>query len=324
MRRAVIAMVALAACKNKPHVDLEFDLDLRSHTCATYPRDRALAREVEQISERVTEKGADSPEVFARDGALVVRLPAETSAMLRDDIAALVTRTAKLELRLVDDSSLEMAQLASHAAGGDVQAMVDQGPRRHAVVLSAADRDGALPVDEARHFGCEFSDDRVEDGKVHCVVKGYRLIEDRVAEITASDPALALPPDRELVYGYQNDARAWRSYLAHREVVLDGTAIEKVRATYDTARAFPIVDAELTATGAKGLAALSAQHAGERIAILLDGRVKAAPMIPAVFEGTHWRIATDGSDLDERERERDDLAVVLRVGSLPCGLRRVR
>src|SRR5262249_53316563 len=161
------SIVALAACK-KPHVDIEFDLDTRSHVCATTPRDRALARAVEQIAERVNEKGVYSPEVFARDGALVLRLPEDTPEFLRDTLAELVTRTAKLEMRLLDDNSVEMATLAARAAGGDVETMMDQGPRHHAVALRATDRDDKIPVEQARHFGCEFRDDRIVDGTVSC------------------------------------------------------------------------------------------------------------------------------------------------------------
>lgn len=70
----------------------------------------------------------------------------------------------------------------------------------------------------------------------------------------------------------------------HRAAELNETDIEGARAAGDVND--PSIEVTLTKDGAKKLARLSADHANKPLAILVDGKVIAAPVIRANLGGT--------------------------------------
>src|SRR5262249_32649431 len=60
---------------------------------------------------------------------------------------------------------------------------------------------------------------------------------------------------------------------------------------------------------------------GQKLATILDDKVKSAPIINGAIKGGRASITMGGSDADRQIKERDELVNVLRTGSLPAPLR---
>jgi preprotein translocase subunit SecD len=69
--------------------------------------------------------------------------------------------------------------------------------------------------------------------------------------------------------------------------LLDVTAVKSARITYESGPNLPAVQVLFTDSGAKQLAEITRQHIGDRLAIIVDGKLLIAPKIDAeISEGS--------------------------------------
>jgi preprotein translocase subunit SecD len=288
-------------------------------------RAAALANAVDVIRERVDEKGL-AVSVVAKDGERIeVELPTtddETIARLQDVIA----RRATLELRVVDAGSQYTSAVvnrvvlepdtaqASGITAGDDQWVPPIGSPVQDWYLRAEDREETVSAQEADRIRCSNPDHR-------CSVTGRRMLERYLETLVASDPAFVVPADREILYGYVEPTDGtrpfWRTYYVERVVRLDGRAVATASTSYDPAAGVPLVMVELNPAGAKVFEQLTTDQVGRKIAIVLDGKVKSAPIINAPVAGGRVQITMGGGTQAHQEREAMDLVAVLKTGSLP-------
>ncbi len=303
----------------------------------------ALRNAVNTIRERIDEKGIAEPTVKEKGEDIIVELPGlddESIARVKDIIA----RTAKLEFKVVDDGNGSgapfMSQLYSHinsdaeAKKLEILAEVDQwqpengGRRRTDYYLMARDRQEQVPVAEAKDIGCYDKDAEVVDGKVKCNVVGWRVIERYLTSLAAKDGKFKMPDDREIKYELEepgpeaDDQRPyWRSYYLDRQVRLTGSAISEAMATYDNTTNRPIVIVDFNRFGSRVFSDLTSQIVGQKLATILDDKVKSAPIINGPIPGGRASITMGGRDPQRQEREAQDLVAVLKTGSLPAPLK---
>lgn len=173
----------------------------------------ALTNAVSTIRERINEKGVAEPDVVEKDDDIIVELPGlneESIAETKDIIA----RTAKLEMKVVDDCAKPgvngcvaatgphtgspymqklFARVGSDPKGNptdpdakklDIHAEIDQwrpdngGDAHTDYYLRAYDRDEMVPVAWAKQHGKDAClKNPVENGKVKCTVTGREIIE---------------------------------------------------------------------------------------------------------------------------------------------------
>ena len=118
----------------------------------------------------------------------------------------------------------------------------------------------------------------------------------------------------EAVYGYEvvKDAQG-EPYLLEKNVPLTGAELANAHVDYGRF-ASPEVSFSLTPEGSKVFAALTRANIGRRLAIVLDGKVKSAPVIQSEI--------SDQGQITGRftPQEANDLALVLRSGALPAPL----
>jgi preprotein translocase subunit SecD len=106
------------------------------------------------------------------------------------------------------------------------------------------------------------------------------------------------------------------------KVELDGTAIEDAYGSYDANTDTPTVVIVMTPAGSRQMIDLTSRTVGKRLAVLLEGNIKSLLAVTsAPPDGNRFIFHIEGPDQLTRERQRDDLVAVLRVGSLPCPLR---
>jgi preprotein translocase subunit SecD len=149
----------------------------------------ALKNAVSTIRERINEKGVAEPSVFTKDDEIVVELPGLDKDKIADT-RELIARTAKLEMKVVDDCAIDVpegctAGAATHDGSpymkrvfarihGDPKKGVkpdqlaeelqitaevdgwrpeDGGVNHTDFYLKAHDREESMTVDQAKHFG---------------------------------------------------------------------------------------------------------------------------------------------------------------------------
>lgn len=134
------------------------------------------------------------------------------------------------------------------------------------------------------------------------------------------------PPNTEVAYEpiapapEMTDQRmAWRTYLVSTTVALDGTDIMNAIATTDPYSQRPLIGLEFNRKGGAKFGDLTARIQGHKLATLLGGVVKSAPVINGPIRGGRAQISMGGGDPLKMEHERDVLVDVLKTGSLPLG-----
>jgi preprotein translocase subunit SecD len=128
-----------------------------------------------------------------------------------------------------------------------------------------------------------------------------------------------IPSDVELVWGTETRSIAGKLYyplyVVQSEPLITGEYLTDAQAIRDPQFGFPIVPFELTRQGGRIFERGTARHVGDRMAIILDGKVQGNP--PVIREVLSNRAQIElgaGSTLEEAQ----DLALVLRAGALPA------
>ena len=126
-----------------------------------------------------------------------------------------------------------------------------------------------------------------------------------------------LPRGDAIYFMKETDSRTGRikksPILLKDRTLMTGDAVKtahvRIGGTYNE----PYVALELTDRGARLFAKITEENVGKRLAIVLDGVVRSAPVIREKIGGGHAQIS--GSFTHE---EASDLAIVLRAGALPA------
>ena len=93
-----------------------------------------------------------------------------------------------------------------------------------------------------------------------------------------------LPDDRELAFGKTAPDR-WRTYVVTHEAALDGDDIATANLDGDHT-----LSLAFTPEGAEKLSDLTANIAGHKLAVLIDGTVQAAPVVQSRIDGGRAQI----------------------------------
>ncbi len=153
----------------------------------------------------------------------------------------------------------------------------------------------------------------VDRDRVIKLIKQIAFLEFKLVDEDKERVAKALkgevPEGYEL--GYSEDGSP---LLLEKKAVLTGNDLSDAKSGFDSSM-MPDVNLTLNAEGTKKFARLTAENVGRRLAIVLDGKVKSAPVI-------REPIATGNAQITGRftVEEARDLALVLRAGALPCPL----
>ena len=154
---------------------------------------------------------------------------------------------------------------------------------------------------------------------------GFLVLEEAVAAVDSllARPELQrlLPRGFELKWGAQVQSYANERYrplyaVAARSI-LTGAELREAIALRDPMTSAPEVQFELSRSAGRRFADATGRNVGNRLAILLDGRVEGEPPVIEERIGATGRIALGGRSLEEA----NDLALILRAGALPVPLK---
>jgi hypothetical protein len=115
------------------------------------------------------------------------------------------------------------------------------------------------------------------------------------------------------------DAPYWRSYVVADASEIDGESIANAVGTFDPNTHRPIVLLDFDRASAETFSNLTGRIAGHKLAMVVDGVVKSAPIINGRISGGRASITMGGKDSRAQEHERDLLVSVLRGAGLPPG-----
>jgi preprotein translocase subunit SecD len=272
-------------------------------------RDYALRQGIETIRNRVDKLGVAEPTIIKKGTDIIVELPGLKPADF-ERIKSIIGRTAQLEFKIVDDGSEYMKKAAGAVPKRDPKAPL-----------------GPTDID----VGTEAWNEE-DSGKAHEDVylrsKSRDALQKFFAGLTGE---LAVPPDHEIGYeevqgrgdgGEQTPDKFWRTYYLHKRAALTGEYLTNADQTWDQNTGRPEVSYEFDRQGASISERLTGDNIGRKMAIILDDRIKTAPVIKSRI-GARGRI-TLGSfgDPFQLQEEAKEIVAVLRSGALPAPLRK--
>ncbi|MCA9530430.1 MAG: protein translocase subunit SecD [Myxococcales bacterium] len=260
-------------------------------------RATAVQQAVKTVSQRIDKLGLREASVVGQASNIVVELPGADQKTF-DRIRSIISRTAKLEFKIVDDDT---------NFAGDFRDKMPKGIEYQTETVAAGESKPQVTVG-------------------YFVARG----EDARAHLQKFVDTLPVPEDHQLLLGpigesSQSGAKeeAWRTYYVFKISNVTGEDVQDANVAFDSQQGNrPIVTMQFNQTGARRFGDLTGRNVHRRMAIVLDDVVSSAPNIQERIGGGRGQI-TLGSFLDYNQllAEAKDLVVVLRAGALPAPLR---
>jgi protein-export membrane protein SecD/preprotein translocase SecF subunit len=282
----------------------------------------AIRRAERVVRTRIDEFGTTEPVVQIEGNCrLIVEIAGATDPARARSV---VERTAFLEFRITDTKDqFRMAIPSIDAALRRAGVSTKAGERERTDVVSGLlGPDSASSADDSAAVGAggAFSS-LVIAGRL----PGELLVpEERVADvdrlIARPEVQNLIPRGLELRWGTTlatGDASPVRQlYALQSRAIITGEELQKAIASRDPMTNAPEVQFELSVSGGKRFGEATGRNIGNYLAILLDGRVQGEPAVIRDRISSNGRIELSGKTLEEA----NDLALVLRAGSLPAPL----
>jgi preprotein translocase subunit SecD len=276
-------------------------------------RERAVSQAREIIHRRVDELGLREAAISTRDEDIIVEVPGEDEKGFAT-IREIISQTARLEFKLLDDDTDFFGQVQSSA------------------------KDEALPEglefrQEAVSLGTDEAGD-VRSGRTTFAVLNKlpkETMQQTLQRFREWVATLTLPPDREVgfetEYSTVDEVTAkqaesgYRTYLLKSRAEITGDMIRDAAAQPDQSQgALGGWHVALTFTdqGGRTFERITGANVKRRFAIILDGKVESAPVIQTRIPGGHATITLGSGDPEAQIRDARKLELVLRSGALPA------
>ncbi|MBW2465471.1 MAG: protein translocase subunit SecD, partial [Deltaproteobacteria bacterium] len=256
-------------------------------------RDGAVEQAVKTINNRVDEMQVREMTVIGRGEDIIVEIPGADQASF-DRIREIISRTARLEFKVLEDESTFVADLTELPEGiTKERETVSAGESRPSVV-------GTFLVSRG-------------DGS-------RQKLQDYMA-------TLSVPDGRELMIGTyeggdatEQPEEAWRTYFVFDITEVTGEDVEDAYVGYDSQdQSRPVVQLQFNGEGADSFGRMTGSNVKRRMAIVLDNRVESAPVINERIGGGRCQISLGSyRDYNELLEEANGLVVVLKAGALPA------
>jgi preprotein translocase subunit SecD len=266
-------------------------------------RDTAVGQARETIGDRIDTLGVRETSVTARGTDIAIEIPGADEASFTR-IRDIISRTARLEFKIVDDENDFVASLTDLPPGIERQSeVVSAGPTIPQKVVTYLSASG----EGARQRLATYVDS----------VKA-KLPEGR--ELALGD----LDEVEDLAAGPQAKTRekSWRTYVLNARADVTGEDVKAAFTSFDQENNRPYVALNFNQKGAEKFGQLTGRNVKRRMAIVLDDRVESAPVIQTEIGGGNCQITLGGSsNYNETLLEAKDLVVVLNAGALPAPIR---
>ncbi|MEO8901795.1 MAG: protein translocase subunit SecD [Polyangiaceae bacterium] len=276
-------------------------------------RESAVGQAKEIINRRVDELGLREAAVSSRDEDIIVEVPGEDEKSFAT-IREIISQTARLEFKLLDDESDFFAEVQKNAKESTLpeglQFRTENAPvgkdaegetRSHPNVFATLDK---LP----------------KETTMQCL--------QRMREWVAT---LDVPADREVGFEIEHkvldeitlkqEESGIRTYFLKSRAEITGDMIREAVAQPEQGNGGMggwHVSIGFTDAGGRIFEQITGANIKRRFAIILDGRVSSAPVIQSRIAGGHGQITMGSGDPEAQLRDSKNLELVLRSGALPA------
>jgi preprotein translocase subunit SecD len=253
---------------------------------------------IKTIGTRIDNLGLRETTVTQRGADISIEIPGQEEQQ-RDRIKRIISQTARLEFKIVDDESKFFMENASRLpSDGSIKLMKE--------------RVGS-PRGETTSYYLEATSTKDRSGRTI------------LAEFLET---LTLPDDHVVSYGSRPEmdeegnptqVKIWRTWYLARESRVTGEYIDDARVAVDPDTQNPYVALNFNQRGARLFDQVTKDNVKKRMAIVLDDQVDSAPQIRERIGGGSAQINLGGyKDYNTLLKEAGDLVVVLKAGSLPA------
>jgi preprotein translocase subunit SecD len=276
-------------------------------------RERAVGQAKDIIGRRVDELGLREAAVSLRDEDIIVEVPGEDEKSF-STIREIISKTARLEFKLLDDDSDFFGPLSKTA-------------QKETLPEGLEFRQETAPV------GKDASGDLKQKTNTFAILNKLptetsNQTLQRLREWVAT---LAVPNDREVGYELMHrvldentgkeEESGFRTYYLKSRSEVTGDQIRDAGAAPQQAQGTLggwVVNLTFTDAGGRIFDRITGANIKRRFAIILDGRAFSAPVIQGRISGGHCQITLGAGDPEAQLREAKALELVLRSGALPA------
>ncbi|MEM9695093.1 MAG: protein translocase subunit SecD, partial [Myxococcota bacterium] len=272
-------------------------------------RGKAVAQAKDTISRRIDSKGVKEAAVSPRDEDIIVEIPGDNKKAFQE-IRDIISKTARLEFKLVDDSVDFLQQYVESETPKGVSFEFETGyagqdksgerATTNKVTFATIKRLEGESMEEARKRFSEWTKTlEVDDFHELAFEKDYRFDEESGEQVEVG----------------------WRTYYLKGKAELTGDMVRDATAYADqgdSGFASWKVTMDLDRVGARIFCDLTTANVKRRFAIILDGNVMSAPQIREKICGGSAQISMGNGGMEQQFKEAKQLELVLRSGALPA------
>ncbi|MGK4004111.1 protein translocase subunit SecD [Sorangium sp. So ce1036] len=270
-------------------------------------RDRAVAQAKETVLRRVDGLGLKEASVSTRDEDIIIEVPGDDDKAF-DTIRDIISQTARLEFKMVDDDNDFFESIARTTKEEDLPKGLT-----FSIENAPVGPGKTKPVHFARMV-------RAEHEEMRDTLK-------RLREWTAT---LQVPPDNEIGFGklYEYDEETdaieeigWRTYFLFSKAEITGDMVRDAQALPDQSEGGLggwYVSMDFTPLGADRFEDITGRNVKRRFAIILDDKVESAPVIQTKIGGGRAQITMGSQNPEQQLEDARKLELVLRSGALPA------
>jgi preprotein translocase subunit SecD len=274
---------------------------------ASHIRERAVSQAKETVLRRVDSLGVKEASVTTRDEDIVIEVPGDNDRAF-NEIRDIISQTARLEFKMVDDDADFFEPIAKSAKEADL-------PK--GLTFSIENAPVGPNKTKPNHFA-------------RMVRAEHEDMRDTLKRLREWVTTLQVPPDNEIGFGklyeYNEEKDAieeigWRTYYLFSKAEVTGDMVRDAQARPDQSdRAIGgwYVSMEFTPLGADRFEDITGRNIKRRFAIILDGKVESAPVIQTKIGGGHAQITMGSQNPEQQLQDSRKLELVLRSGALPA------
>ena len=283
------------------------DLEMREDRLEQL-RDDAVKQAQTVIDNRVNALGLGQAEVSSRESDVIVEVPGASEEQFQY-VRSIISRTARLEFKVVDDENDFIGTLTDLPEG--IQRFTEPGyggEGRRSTTSYLYVTGSPCAADDV---GCVGPRQQLQQ-----YIETLSPPEDHQLVVADLDPGDRPEEDADA------ELEAWRTYYLYRTSNVSGEDVDDARVGFDPQEG-TVVYLTFNAGGAVKWEEMTGANVKRRVAIVLDERVESAPVIQERIGGGSTRITLSRGVANPQKvlQEANDLVVVLKAGALPAPLR---
>ncbi len=278
-------------------------------------RESAVSQAKDIILRRVDSMGLREASVSTRDEDIIVEVPGEDEASF-DEIRDIISQTARLEFKLLDDENQFFRELSEKVSEGDPGVPEGLAFRQESVPLGEDDEGDEITGVSTYAY--------LPKAEGEPVQKTYERLRAWAETLTPPlDREIGFQVEREVVNEatLKEEEVGYRTFLLKARTEITGDQVRDAAAVPDqspNSMGGWQVSLRFSDKGGNVFERITGDNIKKRFAIILDGKIESAPRINDKISGGASVITMGSMDPQAQLRDSKKLELVLRSGALPA------